>query len=117
VAAACLEALDIIRDEPERLERLWSNTDRFKRGLHALGFDTGDSQTPITPVITGEAERTQTFARRLFEEGVFCPAIVFPTVAHGKARVRTIVTADHTDADLDEALDIFEWIGAELGLR
>jgi glycine C-acetyltransferase len=116
VVAACLEALDIIGDEPERLERLWSNTKRFKAGLHALGFDTGDSETPITPVITGEAERTQTFARRLFEEGVFCPAIVFPTVARGKARVRTIVTADHTEADLEEALAIFERVGDELGL-
>ncbi len=116
VVAACLEALDIIRDEPDRLERLWSNTARFKRGLHALGFDTGDSETPITPVITGEAERTQEFARRLFEEGVFCPAIVFPTVAHGKARVRTIVTADHTEADLEEALATFELVGEELGL-
>jgi glycine C-acetyltransferase len=116
VVAACMEALDIIRDEPDRLERLWSNTERFKRGLHALGFDTGDSETPITPVITGDAERTQTFARRLFEEGVFCPAIVFPTVAHGKARVRTIVTADHTRADLEEALATFERVGEELGL-
>jgi glycine C-acetyltransferase len=116
VVAACLEALDIIRDEPDRLERLWANTGRFKHGLHALGFDTGDSETPITPVITGEAERTQLFARRLFEEGVFCPAIVFPTVAHGKARVRTIVTADHTEEDLEEALTTFERVGEELGL-
>jgi glycine C-acetyltransferase len=116
VVVACLEALDIIRDEPERLERLWSNTARFKSGLHALGFDTGDSETPITPVITGEAERTQTFARRLFDEGVFCPAIVFPTVARGKARVRTIVTADHTQADLEEALTAFERVGEELEL-
>jgi glycine C-acetyltransferase len=116
VVAACLEALAIIRDEPERLERLWANTRRFKEGLHALGFDTGDSETPITPVITGEAERTQTFARRLFEEGVFCPAIVFPTVPRGRARVRTIVTADHTDVDLDEALGAFERVGEELGL-
>jgi glycine C-acetyltransferase len=98
--AACLEALDIIEDEPERLERLWSNTRSFKAGLHELGFDTGASETPITPVITRDEERTQTFARRLFEEGVFCPAIVFPTVARGSARVRTIVTADHTEEDL-----------------
>ncbi|HEX6131811.1 MAG TPA: glycine C-acetyltransferase [Actinomycetota bacterium] len=117
VAAACLEALAVLRDEPERLERLWSNTARFKDGLHALGFDTGASETPITPVITGDEERTQTFARRLFEEGVFCPAIVFPTVARGAARVRTIVTADHTEADLDEALDAFDRVGRELGLR
>jgi glycine C-acetyltransferase len=115
--AACIEALDIIRDEPERLERLWSNTDSFKRGLHELGFDTGASETPITPVITGDEEATQAFARRLFEEGVFCPAIVFPTVGRGLARVRTIVTADHTEDDLAQALEVFGRVGSELGLR
>ena len=115
--AACIEALDIIRDEPERLERLWENTRAFKAGLHDLGYDTGASETPITPVITGEEETTQAFARRLFEEGVFTPAIVFPTVARGKARVRTIVTADHTPADLAEALDAFARVGRELGVR
>jgi glycine C-acetyltransferase len=115
--AACIEALDIIDDEPERLDRLWSNTRTFKAGLHELGFDTGASETPITPVITGDEELTQAFARRLFEEGVFCPAIVFPTVAKGSARVRTIVTADHTEEDLGEALETFGRIGAELGLR
>jgi glycine C-acetyltransferase len=117
VVAACIEALDIIDDEPERLDRLWSNTRTFKAGLHELGFDTGASETPITPVITGDEELTQAFARRLFEEGVFCPAIVFPTVAKGSARVRTIVTADHTEEDLGEALETFGRIGAELGLR
>jgi glycine C-acetyltransferase len=117
VTAACIEALNIIRDEPERLERLWSNTRSFKAGLHELGFDTGMSETPITPVITGDEERTQTFARRLFEEGVFTPAIVFPTVARGKARVRTIVIAEHTPEDLEEALAVFERVGAETGVR
>ena len=117
VVAACIAALDVIRDEPDRLARLWSNTTTFKAGLHDLGFDTGMSETPITPVITGEEERTQTFARRLFEEGVFCPAIVFPTVGRGQARVRTIVTADHTEDDLREALDVFARVGRELGLR
>jgi glycine C-acetyltransferase len=115
VVAACIAALDVLADEPERLRRLWSNTESFKAGLHELGFDTGESQTPITPVITGDEERTQRFAVRLFEEGVFCPAIVFPTVAKGSARVRTIVTADHTPDDLDEALDVFGRVGAELG--
>jgi glycine C-acetyltransferase len=115
--AACIEALDIIDDEPERLDRLWSNTAWLKAGLHELGFDTGASETPITPVITGDEERTQAFARRLFEEGVFCPAIVFPTVGKGSARVRTIVTADHTGEDLGEALETFGRVGAELGLR
>ena len=116
VVAACLEALDVIRDEPERLERLWSNTGAFKRGLHDLGFDTGASETPITPVVTGEEDATQTFARRLFEEGVFTPAIVFPTVGKGAARVRTIVTADHTEDDLGRALEAFDRVGRELGL-
>jgi glycine C-acetyltransferase len=116
VVAACIEALDIIRDEPERLERLWSNTRLFKAGLHDLGFDTGASETPITPVITGDEETTQAFARRLFEEGVFTPAIVFPTVAKGRARVRTIVTAEHTEAALEEALDVFGRVGRELAL-
>jgi glycine C-acetyltransferase len=116
VVAACLEALDIIRDEPERLERLWTNTTKFKEGLHDLGFDTGASETPITPVITGEEEATQRFAQRLFEEGVFTPAIVFPTVPKGRARVRTIVTADHGEDDLSEALAVFGRVGRELEL-
>ncbi|MGZ6544843.1 MAG: glycine C-acetyltransferase [Actinomycetota bacterium] len=116
VVAACIAALDVIGDEPDRLQRLWSNTALFKEGLHSLGFDTGDSETPITPVITGDEEKTQTFARRLFEEGVFCPAIVFPTVGRGKARVRAIVTADHTEEDLREATATFERVGRELGL-
>ncbi len=116
VVAACIEALDILHDEPERLERLWSNTRLLKDGLHDLGFDTGMSETPITPVITGDEEKTQAFARRLFEEGVFTPAIVFPTVGRGRARVRAIVTADHTTQDLAEALAVFERVGKELGL-
>ena len=116
VVAACIEALDILRDEPERLERLWSNTRLLKEGLLGLGFDTGTSETPITPVITGDEEATQTFARRLFEEGVFTPAIVFPTVGRGRARVRAIVTADHTTGDLTEALAVFGRVGKELGL-
>jgi glycine C-acetyltransferase len=116
VVAACIEALAIIEDEPDRLARLWSNTTSLKDGLRSLGFDTGTSETPITPVITGDEEATQTFARRLFEEGVFCPAIVFPTVGKGLARVRTIVTADHTADDLAEALETFGRVGRELSL-
>jgi glycine C-acetyltransferase len=117
VVAACITALDVIADEPDRLRRLWSNTETFKAGLHDLGFDTGASETPITPVITGDEERTQAFAVRLFEEGVFCPAIVFPTVGKGSARVRTIVTSDHTEDDLRGALEVFGRVGEELGLR
>ncbi len=116
VVMACIAALDVLRDEPERLERLWSNTATFKDGLHDLGYDTGASETPITPVITGDEEKTQALSHRLFEEGVFCPAIVFPTVGRGLARVRTIVTADHSEDDLREALEIFGRVGRELGL-
>jgi glycine C-acetyltransferase len=117
VTAACLEALAIVRDEPERLARLWDNTRTFKAGLQELGFGTGASETPITPVITGDEEATQAFARALFGAGVFAPAIVFPTVAKGSARVRTIVTADHTPGDLGEALEVFGRVGSELRLR
>lgn len=116
VAAACIAALDIIEREPERIERLWDRTRHFKEGLHALGFDTGASETPITPVIAGDETKAVELAALLWEEGVFTPAIVFPTVARGRARVRTIVTADHTESDLDEALDAFERVGKKLGL-
>ena len=116
VVAACTVALDVLRDEPQRIDRLWERTRFFKDGLHALGFDTGESETPITPVITGDEEKTQELARRLFEEGVFTPAIVFPTVPRGRARVRTIVTADHSEEDLREAVDAFGRVGRKLGL-
>jgi len=116
VVAACMAALDIIRDEPERLERLWGNTRSFKAGLQDLGFDTGMSETPITPVITRDEEKAQELARQLFEDGVFTPAIVYPTVARGQARVRTIVTAEHSEEDLKEALEAFERVGRKLGL-
>jgi glycine C-acetyltransferase len=116
VVMACMAALDVIRDEPERLDRLRSNTAMFKGGLQALGLDTGMSESPITPVIAGEAPVAQTLAARLFDEGVFAPAIVFPTVARDQARVRTIVTADHTEEDLRTALEVFARVGAELGM-
>src|SRR2546425_855490 len=116
VAAACIAALDVIRDEPERIERLWSNTNLVKKGLHDLGFDTGASETPITPVIAGEETKAVELSRLLWEEAVFTPAIVFPTVAKGQARVRTIVTADHTEEDLKEALEAFGLVGRKVGL-
>jgi glycine C-acetyltransferase len=116
VAAACIAALDVIDEEPDRLRRLWDRTGFFKDGLHGMGFDTGASETPITPVIAGEEAKAVELAALLWEEGVFTPAIVFPTVAKGKARVRTIVTADHTEDDLAEALDAFERVGKKLGL-
>jgi glycine C-acetyltransferase len=116
VAAACIAALDVIDEEPDRLRRLWDRTRFFKDGLHGMGFDTGTSETPITPVIAGEEAKAVELAALLWEEGVFTPAIVFPTVAKGKARVRTIVTADHTEDDLAEALDAFDRVGKKLGL-
>jgi len=116
VAAACIAALDVMEEEPERLERLWDRTRFFKDGLHRLGFDTGRSETPITPVIAGEETKAVELSALLWDEGVFTPAIVFPTVAKGQSRVRTIVTADHTEEDLSEALDAFEKVGRKLEL-
>ncbi len=116
VAAACLEAVRVLEDEPELHERLWANTRRFKAELGRLGFDIGTSETPITPVMMGDSETAGRFSDRLFEAGIFAQPIVFPTVALDKARIRTIVTAAHTDAHLDTALEAFDRIGHELGL-
>jgi glycine C-acetyltransferase len=116
VAAACLAAIRVFQDEPELLERLWANTRRFKDELRRLGFDTGASETPITPVIVGESAAAIRFSDRLFEEGVFATSVVYPTVALDSARLRTIVTAAHTDAHLDQALAAFARVGRELGL-
>jgi glycine C-acetyltransferase len=116
VAAACIEAIRVFEEEPELFERLWSNARRFKAGLADLGFDTGVSETPITPVILGDSGATIRFSERLFEEGVFATSVVFPTVALDRARIRTIVSAAHTDEHLDRALDAFGRVGRELGL-
>jgi glycine C-acetyltransferase len=98
------------------MERLWDNTRFFKAGLVRLGFNTGLSESPITPVIAGDSAKANRLSDRLFEEGVFAQAIGYPTVAKDKARVRTIVTATHTREDLQYALDAFERVGRELGL-
>ncbi len=116
VVAACLEAIHVLEDEPELIERLWANTRRFKAELVRLGFDTGSSETPITPVMMGDSATAARFSDRLFEEGVFAQPIVYPTVALDKARIRTIVTAAHDDEQLDLALAAFDRIGRELGL-
>jgi len=116
VAAACSEAIRIFQDEPHLIDRLWSSTKRFKAELTRLGFDTGVSETPITPVILGEPGLTQRFSQRLFEEGVFGTSVIFPTVAMDKGRIRTIVTAAHSDAQLDRALETFDRVGHELGV-
>lgn len=116
VVATCLAALDLLESEQQIIDRLWDNTRFFKAGLQRLGFNTGASESPITPVIAGEAARAMTLSDRLFEEGVFAQGIGFPTVPHGKARVRTIVTATHTRDELQFALDAFGKVGRELGL-
>lgn len=116
VVGACLAALDILEKEPERIDRLWDNTRFFKKGLAGLGFDTGASESPITPVIVGETEDAVKFSESLFRKGVFAQHIGFPTVPKGRARVRTIVTATHTTEQLQFALNAFEAAGREQGL-
>jgi len=116
VAAACLAAFDILDREPERIERLWSNTRRFKKALQDAGFDTGSSETPITPIMVGEASKAHEFSRKLFENGLYSTGIGFPTVPEGKARIRTIVTATHTPETLDRAVEILAKVGKSLGI-
>jgi glycine C-acetyltransferase len=117
VAAACIAAIDVLEQEPELIERLWENTRFFKAGLEQLGFNTGLSESPITPVIAGDGALAMKLSDRLFEEGVFAQGIAFPTVARDAARVRTIVTATHTREELQFALDAFARVGRELGIR
>jgi glycine C-acetyltransferase len=116
IVAACREALRVMQEEPELHERLWANTRRFKGELARLGFDTGRSETPITPVMMGDPETAMRFSDRLMGEGVFAQPVVFPTVAIDQARIRTIVTAAHADGQLNEALAAFATVGRELGL-
>ena len=116
VVAACLAALDILEGEPERIERLWENTRFFKAGLAGLGFDTGVSETPITPVIVGSSENAGRLSERLLELGVFAQAVVYPTVALDRARIRTIVSSEHTRDELQACLDAFASAGRELRL-
>ena len=116
VAAACIAALDVLLEEPQIMERLWENTRFFKEGLVRLGFNTGISESPITPVIAGDSAKANALSDGLFEAGVFAQAIGYPTVARDKARVRTIVTATHTRDDLQYALDAFARVGKQIGL-
>ena len=116
VAAACIAALDVLEQEPQIIDRLWENTRFFKTGLQTLGFNTGSSESPITPVIVGDGALAMKLSDRLFQEGVFAQGIAFPTVARDKARVRTIVTATHTRDELQFALDVFAKVGQELGI-
>jgi glycine C-acetyltransferase len=116
VAATCIGAIELLMEEPQIIERLWDNTRFFQRGLKALGFDTGLSESPITPVIAGEGAKAMQLSDRLFAEGIFAQGIAFPTVARDRARVRTIVTATHSRDELQFALDAFAKVGRELGL-
>lgn len=113
-AAACIEAIDIMEHDPERMEKLWENGTYLKAGLVKLGFDIGYSETPITPCIIGDENLTQQFSRRLLEEGVYAKSIVFPTVPKGTGRVRNMPTAAHTKEMLDEVLASYEKVGKEL---
>ena len=116
VTATCIAAIDVLETEPQWMARLWENTRFFKAGLQALGFDTGISESPITPVIVGDGALAMTLSDKLFDAGVFAQGIGFPTVAPGKARVRTIVAATHTHDELQFALDAFKKVGTELGI-
>ena len=116
VAAACLAAIDVLESEPELIERLWDNARFFKAGLVRLGFDTGASETPITPVIVGAGAMAMKLSDRLFEEGVFAQGIGYPTVPEDRSRVRTIVTAEHSRSELTACLAAFEKVGRELAI-
>jgi glycine C-acetyltransferase len=112
--AACLAAVDILEASGELVERLWDNARYFQAEMKRLGFDTGVTATPITPIMLGEAPLAQQFSRRLFEAGVFAMAIGFPTVPKGKARIRVMISAAHARDDLDKGLEAFAQVGREL---
>jgi len=115
-AAACIAALDLLEASTELVDKLWDNAKYFKAGMKALGFDTGLSTTPITPVMLGEAPLAQQFSRELFEAGVFAMAIGYPTVPQGKARLRVMISAAHEKKDLDKGLEAFKKVGKKLGV-
>lgn len=115
-AAACIEAIDILMESTDLHDKLWENGNYLKKGLKVLGFNIGDSQTPITPCIIGDEKLSQLFSKRLNEEGVYAKAIVFPTVPMGTGRVRNMPTAAHTKEQLDRALEIYRKVGLELGV-
>jgi glycine C-acetyltransferase len=114
--AACLAAVDLLEESTELVDKLWQNTEYFKGEMKKMGFDTGHSETPIVPIMLGEAPLAKQFSARLFEEGVFAMAIGFPTVPRGQARIRVMNTAAHSQDDLDKGLEVFEKVGKELGV-
>ena len=116
ICAAAMAAIDVIENDPQLVTRLWSNAEEFRSGLQEMGFNTGTSETPIIPVIIGEAALAVEMSRKLFEEGVFAQSIVYPTVSKGNARLRAIVTAAHMPAELDQALSAFRKVGKHLAI-
>jgi glycine C-acetyltransferase len=121
VAATCIAAFDVLENEPERIDRLWENTRFWKKELGLLGFDIGGkttpaSETPITPIIIGDDKLTMDFSRELFKECVLGTGIAFPTVPEGKARIRTIMTATHTEEELQQALEVLKRVGNRMGI-
>jgi glycine C-acetyltransferase len=114
--AACLASLNLLEESTELVDKLWENADYFKREMREIGFDTGVSTTPITPIMLGEAALAQDFSRRLFEDGIFAMALGFPTVPRGKARIRVMISAAHSREDLDRGLAAFKSVGQELGV-
>lgn len=114
VPAACLAAFDILEQEPDRIETLWSNTRRFREALHSAGFSTGASETPIIPIMVGDAAKAFEFSRRLFDAGLYATGIGFPTVPQGKARIRTIMTSAHTPQHIDDAVDILSRVARQM---
>jgi glycine C-acetyltransferase len=114
VAATCIAAFEVLEEEPQLIEKLWSNTRFFKEGLKKRGFNTGVSETPITPILVGDAALAHEFSRQIFQEGVFAMSLGFPTVPVGKARIRTIVTATHSEQELAQAIQILEVVGKKL---
>ena len=121
VAATCLAAFDILENEPDRIDRLWANTSYFKQHLTDAGFDVGGvstpkSETPITPILIGDGRRAMEFSKALFEAGVMATGIAFPTVPEGKARIRTIMTSEHTRAEIDRALEVITTVARKMGV-
>jgi glycine C-acetyltransferase len=114
--AACLAAIDLLEDSTQLVDKLWENSKYFKAEMKTLGFNTGVSETPITPVMLGEAKLAQQFSKELFESGVFAMAIGFPTVPQGKARIRVMISASHSKDDLDKGLEAFQGVGRKLAV-
>lgn len=114
--AACSASIDILMNDTELIEKLWGNSKELKRGLSQLGYDVGQSETPITPCIIGDELTTQQFSKRLYEEGVYAKAIVFPTVPKGTGRIRNMPTAAHTKEMLDQVISVYEKVGKEMKL-